>query len=248
MTARTPSAGRGAPAYAEIEVALTEEISSGRLKAGDRLAPERELAAQFGVSRMTLRNALGSLERRGLIIRAVGRHGGTFVAEPKLRRDLSRYTGLSDQLRRQGIAAGARVVSAVERSAGPAVAATLAVEPGAIVYEIVRTRLAGGRPVAFECSTFPAAHFPDLLRHPLDGSLYELMRSEYDEAPHRAMEYLELVPAGPEEARELEVAEGSPLMFIERIAYGESGTPLELSREHFRGDRTRMVIWSSDPR
>jgi GntR family transcriptional regulator len=237
-----------APAYAEIADSIAAEIEAGRLHAGDQLAPERALAAQWGVSRMTLRQALDTLERRGLITRAVGRYGGTFVNEAKVRRDLSHYQGLSDNLGEQGIAIGARDVIAVERTAGPAVAATLQIEPSASIYEIARTRLANGRPVALERTIFAAARYPGLLEHQLDGSLYEVLRREFGETPRRAVEYLEPVLAGPDEARALEVAEGAPLMFVERVAYDEAGTPIELSREHFRGDRTRMIVWSAEGR
>ena len=70
---------RGRPAWAQIEAQLAERISSGGLRAGERLPPERELARSLGVSRMTVRQALGSLARRGLVDRGVGR--GTFVRD-----------------------------------------------------------------------------------------------------------------------------------------------------------------------
>src|SRR3954471_22469400 len=92
--------GRG-PAHAQIEAWLADAVSRGRLVPGERLPPERELAGRLGVSRMTVRHALASLERRGLVARRVGRGGGTFVAEPKL--ELAGLTALSDQLRGLGL-------------------------------------------------------------------------------------------------------------------------------------------------
>src|SRR5439155_828173 len=113
---------------------------------------------------MTLRHALASLERRGLVVRRVGRDGGTFVAEPRI--ELSGLAGLSDQLRAQGRAAGAQVISAVERDATAAEA-----ELGDRVYELVRVRLADGEAVALERGVYSAEAFPGLLDEPLDGSL-----------------------------------------------------------------------------
>src|SRR5881392_1527324 len=95
--------GRG-PAHAQIEAALAEAIDRGRLAPGQRLPAERLLAERFGVSRMTLRQALGSLEQRGRLTRTKGRYGGTFVTEPKL--ELSGTSALSDQLRGLGVEAG----------------------------------------------------------------------------------------------------------------------------------------------
>src|SRR5918911_795984 len=125
--------GRG-PAHAQIERWLADAIRTGRFAPGHRLPPERDLAVRAGVSRMTLRQALDSLERRGLVERRVGRDGGTFVAEPKL--ELAGLSALSDQLRGLGLEAGARVLSAEERAATSAEA-----ELGPRVYELVRVRL-----------------------------------------------------------------------------------------------------------
>src|SRR5438309_10840627 len=83
----------GRPAHTQIEERLAEAIAAGELRPGDRLPPERELAERFGVSRMTLRHALESLARRGMLVRARGRRGGTFVGEPKIERDLTTVAG-----------------------------------------------------------------------------------------------------------------------------------------------------------
>ena len=207
---------------------------------------EQDLAAWFGVSRMTLRHALAELARRGLVTRTVGRRGGTFVAAAKLEQDLTTLAGFSEQLRRHGMVAGARVLSARERPTGPAAAAALRIGANDPVYEVRRIRLADGRPIALERSLFPAARFPGMLEFRLDGSLYELLEVRYGLRPHRARESLEPVTAGVREAEALEVAEGAPLMLVERTAYARSGEPLEFARDLFRGDRTRVVVWTSE--
>jgi GntR family transcriptional regulator len=238
--------GPGTTVHAQIEDWLAGEIAVGALVPGDRLPTEHELAAWFGVSRMTLRHALGELARRGLVIRAVGRHGGTFVAAPKLEQDLTTLAGLSEQLRRHGMVAGARVLTAAERPAGPAAGAALELGENDPVYEVRRIRLADGHPIVLERSLFPAARFPGMLDCRLDGSLYELLEVRYGLRPHRARESMEPVTAGVREAEALEVAEGAPLMLVERTAYARSGEPLEFARDLFRGDRTRVVVWSSE--
>ena len=233
----------GAPAHVQIEEWLANAVASGTLAPGEQLPPERDLARRLGVSRMTVRHALASLQRRGLVARRVGRGGGTFVAEPKL--ELAGLAALSDQLRALGLAAGARVLSARELAAPTDVAEALALPAGAVVYEIVRVRLADGSPVALERGTYPADAFPGLLRQPLEGSLYELFRTRYDDVPVRAVERLEAAVASRDEAAALEVATGDPLLRVERVAHGASGRPLELGRDLFRGDRTR-VVWETE--
>jgi len=247
--ARTPPAivrAPGTTVHAQIEDWLAGEIAVGALRPGERLPTEQDLAAWFGVSRMTLRHALGELARRGLVTRAVGRNGGTFVAEPKLEQDLTTLAGFSEQLRRHGMVAGARVLAATTRPAGSAAAAALGIAEGDPVHEVRRVRLADGRPVAVERSLFPAALFAGMLECRLDGSLYELLEVKYGLRPHRARESMEPVTAGVREAEALEVPEGAPLMLVERTAYARNGQPLEFARDLFRGDRTRLVIWTSE--
>jgi GntR family transcriptional regulator len=236
----------GTTVHAQIEDWLAELISVGRLGPGDRMPTEQDLAAWLGVSRMTLRHALASLARRGLVTRTVGRKGGTFVAESKLEQDLTTLAGFSEQLRRHGMVAGARVLSAAERPAGPVAAAALELAEGAPLYEVRRVRLGNGKPIALEHSLFPAAAFPGMLQSRLDGSLYELLEAKYGRRPCRAKESLEPVTAGVREAEALEVKEGAALMLVERTAYADDGVPVEFARDLFRGDRTRLVMWTSE--
>lgn len=243
MAVRVPRVKRDrGPAHVQIESWLADAVAAGRFSPGDRLPPERELAVRAGVSRMTLRHALDSLERRGIVARQVGRGGGTVVSEPKL--ELAGLAALSDQLRAQGRAVGARVLSAEERPASAAEARELALVRGAPVYELVRLRLADAAPFALERTTLPASAFPGLLGERLDGSLYELMRVGYGDAPVRALERLEPVLAGEDEAAALGIEPGEPLLRVERTGYGATNRPLEWSRDLFRGDRTR-VVWES---
>jgi GntR family transcriptional regulator len=237
VAVRRVKPGRG-PAHAQIERWLADAIRTGRFAPGHRLPPERDLAVRAGVSRMTLRQALDSLERRGLVERRVGRDGGTFVAEPKL--ELAGLSALSDQLRGLGLEAGARVLSVEERPSTPAESAL-----GAHVYELVRVRLANGEPVARERTVLSADAYPGLLAERVDGSLYELIRARYDDVPVRSVERLEPALASEADARVLDIPPGAPVMSVERTAYGRSGRIVEMSRDIFRGDRTR-VVWESD--
>jgi GntR family transcriptional regulator len=236
----------GATVHAQIEDWLAGEIAAGALVPGDRLPTEHDLAGSFGVSRMTLRHALADLAKRGLVTKTVGRHGGTFVAAPKLEQDLTTLAGFSEQLRRHGVVAGARVLSARAKPAGPVAGAALRIGPEDPVYEVRRIRLADGRPIALERSMFPAGRFPGMLDSQLDGSLYELLEVRYGLRPHRARESLEPVVAGVREAEALDLEEGTPLMLVERTAYARSGEPVEYARDLFRGDRTRVVVWTSE--
>jgi GntR family transcriptional regulator len=229
------------PAWLQIEEQLADRIESGALGAGERLPPERDLADALSVSRMTVRQALASLAARGLVERGVGR--GTFVREVgKIVHDLTRVTGFTEDVERQGLEAGARILEAKQCAAPDHVADALRLDPGGEVVRLERVRLGGGSPMTLEDSCVPAARFPGLLDEDLSGSLYALMRERYGLGPVTATERLEPMAARSYEADALGVDVGSPLMYVERVAYAADGTAVEFARDRHRGDRARFVI------
>jgi GntR family transcriptional regulator len=240
----------GTPAHQQIESWFLAALSRGDLGPGDRLPREKDLAAAFGVSRMTLRQALWALEGRGLLERIPGRFGGTFLVEPKIECDLTGLTGFTEQLRRAHVRAGARLVDAKTEPAVRHVARALDLELRAPVHSVVRVRTANRRPLALERSFFPAETFPDLLQQRLTGSLYALLGRRYRHEPRTATEFLDPVTAAPAEADLLGVEPGSPLMMITRTAYTAWGRPVEYARDLLRPDRLRVIVrsgWDAGP-
>jgi GntR family transcriptional regulator len=231
--------------WARIEASLRERIESGELGAGQRLPAERDMARQLGVSRMTVRQALAALAERGLVERGVGQ--GTFVSGiGKVEHDLGDLVDLTDVVARHGLVAGARVLEARERPATAPVAAALELAPGAHVVRVRRLRSAGGRPIAIEDVWLPAALVPGLLQRDLSGSLCTILREDYGLQFGDSEERLEPVAAGAFEARVLGVTVGAPLMLVDRTAYDAAGLVVETARDVFRGDRTRIVAWTSE--
>ena len=226
---------------------VVELITKRDLGPGERLPSERELADLFDVSRTTLREALGMLARSGYVVRRPGRGGGTFVNQPKVERDLSFLTGLPGHLRRQGHESSAQVLSARLMGADSWTANELQVPEEALVYEIVRLRLSDGEPISLERNRFPADRFPGLLERPMGGSIYDIMRTDYGVPPKRAQERIEPTAASATDAAVLGVREGEPLLAVERITYDAQGVPVEIGRDLFRGDRTRVVVWVESP-
>jgi GntR family transcriptional regulator len=234
------------PLHVTIAEQVAAAIASGQLVPGTRLPPERHLAESLGVSRMTVRQALGELERDGLLRRVVGRAGGTFVREPKVDHHPAGMAGLSAELRRQGLAAGTELISAEVEPARRRTAAALGLESRERVVVIVRLRLAGGKPLAVERSSLPVRLFPDIEDMDLGGSLYDLMDEGFGRRPVRAVETLETAEARPSDARSLGIRRGAPLLLVERVGYAADGTAVEFARDRFRGDRTRVVIESME--
>ncbi|MGZ4428059.1 MAG: GntR family transcriptional regulator [Nocardioidaceae bacterium] len=230
------------PSHARIERWLATVITGQGLAEGDKLPAEGELSGALGVSRMTLRQALGALEARGLVVRRRGRSGGTFVSRPRIECDLTGLPGFTEQMRRANVRPGARVVEARLVPATPAVTEALELERGQKVYRVVRVRSANREPLALEETYLAARDFPGLLNHRLTGSLYSLMRREYALSPHTAREWLEPVICDDGQAELLGTTPGTALMLVTRTAYTESGRPIEHAYDRYRADRTRIAL------
>jgi GntR family transcriptional regulator len=230
------------PAAEEVRRRLLDQIGRGQLRPGERLGAERDLALDLGVSRSTVRAALATLEAEGVVRRVPGRGGGTFVHQRKVDRDLSQVVGVPALLREQGMTAGSRIVSTSMVAADETARASLGLGSGAYVFDVVRIRLADGTPISLEHVRLPADRFPGLLDQPLGGSLYELLEEHYGTAPGEAVEHIEVVPAGEDEASILGVEPGAPLLSISRTTQDPDGVPFELSHDLFRADRTTITV------
>ena len=230
------------PAAEEVRRRLLDQIGRGQLRPGERLGAERDLALDLGVSRSTVRAALATLEAEGVVRRVPGRGGGTFVHQRKVDRDLSQVVGVPALLREQGMTAGSRIVSTSMVAADETARAALGIGSGAYVFDVVRIRLADGTPISLEHVRLPADRFPGLLDQPLGGSLYELLEERYGTAPGEAVEHIEVVPAGEDEASILGVEPGAPLLSISRTTRDDDGLPFELSHDLFRADRTTITV------
>lgn len=233
------------PLHTAIAQQLNDAISAGTLRPGMRLPPERELAVTLGVSRMTVRQALGELERDGRVRRVVGRSGGTFVREPDGGPGRAGGAGIAAELRRQGGATSVEPISADIEPAGKRVAAALELGRSDRVVVITRLRLASGKPLAVERSSLPARLFPDIEDMDLAISLLDVMAA-FGVRPVRSVERLELTEARPADVRALGVRREAPLLLVERVRYAADGTPVEFARDRFRPDRTRVVLESTE--
>jgi GntR family transcriptional regulator len=230
--------------HTQIANAVASSITLGHFRTGDRLPPERELAKEFGVNRLTVRQALAELQIRKLIHRRTGRNGGTFIAEPVIEYDLTTFAGFSEQARRLGHVASARILRTEKAIADAATADELQLTEDAEVYEIDRLRFADELPVLLEHSSFPAERFAGLLGEPLHGSIYEVLDRRYDARPVRAVERITPVNANVKTARLLGVTRGTPLLRVERVAFDVHGAPVESARDILRADRSRTLVWS----
>jgi GntR family transcriptional regulator len=221
-----------APLYRQLAADLRARIYDGTYPRGSRLPAETELIAAHGVSRVTVRLALGLLREEGLIEPSPGR--GTFVREvAPVRLALARYSGEGEvgpftaACQAQGID-GRMTVVAVERLAAEAeVAARLELDDGASVVRRVRHALIDGRPVQLQRSYFPAVVVDGTpLAAPafLERGTFATLRA-IGRPPARISEE---VTAGPPTGEETAVLGAGPVLRVARVTRDAAGTALEL--------------------
>ncbi len=228
------------PVYMQIVDTMLERIEQGELTPGDRLAPERALAGDFGVNRRTIRQALEVLERRGLIERRQG--SGTFISEPRMERGASEFFHFTERIRQRGFAAGSEVLSLERVVPSPFVATELEISPDAEIYRFHRLRTISSRPVLIETFALPADLVPGFDAFDVtERSVYEIMRTEYDIHVAYARQSLEAVALSQIEAQWLGASPGAPAMLERRLAFDEQGRPVDFGTDLYRGDRVRFV-------
>jgi GntR family transcriptional regulator len=164
------------------------------------------------------------------------------VARGKIERDLTSVVGVPALLRRQGVSAGTRVLSTSLVPPVEPVAVALQLGPDDLVADIVRIRLADGRPISLERGWLPESRFPGILDRPLSGSLYELLEGEYGTVAGEAVERIEVVAATSDESGILDASVGDPLLAITRRTTDAQGLPFEYSYDLFRADRTTVTV------
>ncbi|HMO60380.1 MAG TPA: GntR family transcriptional regulator [Roseiflexaceae bacterium] len=231
------------PLYYQLAETIREQVRAGELRPGDQLLPERVLAEQAGISRMTARQALAYLVREGTL---VVRHGlGTFVAEPKLTYDAFHLLGFSEEIMHHGERASSRLIERALLVPPLRVAAGLQLAADEQAVKIVRLRRAGDAPLLLETIYLPAALFPGLEAADLvAGSLYALLESRYGVRMQRAEQALEATIANDFESRLFNIDTGTPMILLEGITYDDRGRPAEYFKAVYRGDRFKFAFAS----
>ena len=229
------------PIYYQLKELIRQKIAQGVWKPGDLLPSERELSEQYGISRMTARQALNELLSDGLVRRVQGR--GTFVAELKVIQHLTRLTGYTEDMAKRGLRSGARVLQLAEIEASDRVAEALAVELGVSIVFLERLRLAEGTPMAIETSHIHFDGVQELLEEDFENdSLYRILSEKYDVVPTRAEQQMEAALCSQRWQELLELQAGAPVLEMRRTTFDQHGRPVEYVESVYRGDRYAFYI------
>jgi GntR family transcriptional regulator len=226
------------PQYRQIEQSLRERIAS--LGPGERLPSDADLCAEFGVSRMTARNAMERLAADGLITREPGR--GSFVAERPAHRRANRLMTFTQEMRRAGRTPSSRVLTRAIRPSSTAEAANLGIPARQPVVHLRRLRLADGEPIALETTVLIGACADAVMTADLtQGSLHETLGGA-GFVLSRGTGTIAAAAAGAEEARLLGIRTGDPLLVERRVICDPHGRRIESTASVYPADRYALDV------
>jgi GntR family transcriptional regulator len=231
------------PFYFQLSALLELEIVSGRWEPGFRMPSEPSLCEHFGVSRTTVRQALGRLEQEGLVVKRKGQ--GTFVAESRVRSWMLQTSAgfFFDELLRGGRQVTSNVLR-IEPEVLPQWASDaleLPLESNGVTLE--RVRAVDGHVAMYVVNHLPERYAAAVLTlADPNESLYGRLASEHGITVQGARRVLEAVTAGRRLAGLLEVDRGAPLAFIESVSWDAGGRPFDCYRAWVRTDRMRIEI------
>lgn len=223
------------PLYVQIKDLIRNRILDGSYQAHEQLPSEAEMISAFKVSRITVRQALGDLENEGMIFRVHGK--GTFVSKPKAFQDLGRLQGFGEAMRQMGYETFSRVVGIRNITPSVQVREHLKLGKRARVTELRRVRFLNREPISFDISYLPTSLGQRLAREDLAArDVFVIIENDYGMPLGHADLQIGSTLADEHLGAHLQVAEGSPILFIERTTHDAAGIPIDYEHLFYRGD------------
>jgi len=223
------------PLYQQLRRSLRNAIEQDVLVPNDALPAERDIAVDFGVSRITVRKAIEGLVEEGLLDR---RHGaGTFVAS-RIQKNLATLSSFSEDIASRGWQARSEWLSRTEGQVSPTESLALGLPPGMAIYRLDRLRHAADMPLAIEHAIVPASCLPSI--EAVGTSLYAALE-QTNHRPTKALQRLQAIAFDEGQARLLDVNIGDPGLFAERRGFLGDGRIVEITRTYYRGDAYDFV-------
>lgn len=219
---------------------LVKQIQNGTYQAHDQLPSERELCSLYGLSRITVRQALQELEREGFIYKEHGK--GTFVASKSYDQDLVKLYSFTEAMKSQGRKPSTRVLSFQELAIDEHLAERMNLQTNEEVFQVIRLRLADGEPLMYETSYLPKRIFQHLTASDLvERPMYDVFQQDYHVFVTKAVEQFSATLVRRNEAEHLQIADNNPAMLVRRYAYHHE-TLLEYTVSVARGDKFHYTV------
>ncbi|WP_164520294.1 GntR family transcriptional regulator [Specibacter cremeus] len=229
------------PLYRQIAERLYSEIASGRLAPGAALGSEADLQEQFGVSRVTLRQAVGLLVEQGLVVRKQGK--GTFVEASPLKFPLDTLEGTTQLATTLGRPTTSQVTRMQAIKGSSVIRQLLDTKPDENLIQVCRLDFAGDQPLAFATIHLPERIGSRLTKQELEHeALYPLLERTQSEIATQADETIQAAGASKEVAERLGIPVGAPILTVARTTRNQHNVPIEYSVIDFRANALQFSI------
>lgn len=228
------------PLYHRIYTVIRQRIVDGTLPPGSRLPPEDELAAEFDVSRATIRQAVGELVQAGMVSRRQGR--GTFVLDGSQEGFGQVFRGSLADLIGEVSRTKIRQVSLQHGTQLPTQVAEQLQLDEPVGTVVRRIREVDGDAFAYTVNHLPPSIGSLLTKKELQNSGLMQLLEQKGIALDGARQTIRAQVADVTVSEALEVALGSPVLFVVRVIFGDDGTPVELVESWYRGDRYEYTV------
>jgi GntR family transcriptional regulator len=223
------------PLYAQVRESLRTQILDGHFDAHERIPSESELTQSFGVSRITVRQALRDLQTAGLIFTVHGK--GTFASKPKATQNVEKLQGFEEAMTALGYATSAQTIGVREVSPTSAVRAALKLGPTELVVEVKRVRYLDALPVSLDTSYFPLEIGRRLQGQDLTRDIFSLLENELGTPLGSADLKLEVGLSDSESQELLAMPPGEAVLRVERLTFDANDRPIDFEYLTYRGDR-----------
>lgn len=225
------------PLYEQIKEYVLHKIHLGEFAPHTRIPSERDLAEQFGVSRLTVSKALKELTQAGFLYVQIGK--GTYISEEPIDLQLETLKSFTEEMEGHQQRPSSQILCAELIPADDHVRDKLRLPSGTTVVLLRRIRLVNDRPIALEHSSVVASLCPDILENYdfANESLYAVLKEKYGVALTHAEQTFEARAATEIEASHLELTKGDPVLSIHRVTYTQDNIPIEYVKSVYRGDR-----------
>lgn len=228
------------PVYIQIHNQLRENIEDGKWKVGEKIPAERELAADFDVSRMTLRQAIQALVDEGILERRVG--SGTFVANRKVQEKMSGVTSFTDLMQSLGKTPSSTTISYHLTIPSQTEIEKLKLGKDEQVVRMERVRLANDVPICFEIATVPARLIENFSKEEVTNSFWQTLEKKAHLYSGHAIQHISATKATKKIATYLNVKRGDALLRMTQLSYLQDGTPFEYVHTQYVGSRFEFVL------
>ena len=228
------------PIYLQIHDQLQAEIEKGTWGVGDRLPSERDLSLQFGVSRMTLRQAIQTLADEGVLERKIG--SGTYVAKKRVQEKMIGTTSFSQIMKTQGKVPSSKTTAYFITTASASEAEKLNLAPGEQILRMERIRYADDVPICFEMTSIPYKLIEQADKKAITQSLYETLVESKGLKVGKAVQKVTAITASEKIADYLAIKKGDAVLRLSQTTYFDNGEPFEYVRSQYVGHRFEFIL------